>query len=177
MLVLTVIGPDRPGLVEVLSRVIAGHGGNWLESRMSRLGGEFAGIIRVEIPAAAEQALAADLSGLSAQGLTVVCRSGSAGPPAAARIAALELVGLDRPGIVRDISQALARAGANVEDLTSSCESAAMSGEPLFRAAITISLPPGCDVAAIRHELEEIAAHLLVDISLEPLDAQSVAST
>jgi len=171
MLVLTVIGSDRPGLVELVSRIIAGHGGNWLESRMSRLGGEFAGIIRVEIPAAAEPALARDLAALSAQGLIVVCRSSGTEPAAARRFAALDLVGHDRPGIVRDISQALARAGANVEELTTSCESAAMSGEPLFKAAIKIGLPDGCDIAAIRRELEQIAANLLVDISLEPLEA------
>lgn len=171
MLVLTVIGPDRPGLVELLSRVVAGHGGNWLESRMSHLGGEFAGIIRVEISAETQPALVRDLAGLSAQGLTVVCQPGCAAPAAPRRFAELDLVGHDRPGIVRDISQALARAGANVEELTTSCESAAMSGEPLFKAAIKISLPEGCDVAAIRGELEEVAANLLVDISLEPLEA------
>jgi glycine cleavage system regulatory protein len=170
MLVLTVIGSDRPGLVELVARIIAGHGGNWLESRMSRLGGEFAGIIKVEIAAASEPALARDLGALAAQGLTVVARSGGVEPSLARRFAALDLIGHDRPGIVRDISQALARAGANVEELTTSCESAAMSGEPLFKAAIKISLPEGRDVAAIRRELEEIAANLLVDISLEPLE-------
>jgi len=170
MLVLTVLGSDRPGLVELLSRVIAGHGGNWLESRMSRLGGQFAGIIRVEISPSAEPALTGELAALAAQGLTVVCRSGGEEPAAVRRLVLIDLVGLDRPGIVRDISQALARTGANVEELTSSCESAPMSGEPLFKAAIKISLPAGCDVAPIRGELEEIAANLLVDISLEPLE-------
>ena len=118
MLVLTVIGAERPGLVELLARVIAAQGGNWLESRMSRLGGEFAGIIRVEIPAAAELALNKELAGLAGQGLTVVSHSGGAEPaaPAPRRLVAVELVGLDRPGIVREISQALARAGANVEE-------------------------------------------------------------
>jgi glycine cleavage system regulatory protein len=175
MLVLTVIGSDRPGLVELVARIIAGHGGNWLESRMSRLGGEFAGIIRVEIAATAESALEQDLAALAFQGLTVVCHSSSAESPTNRRFAALDLVGLDRPGIVRDISQALARAGANVEELTTSCESAPMSGEPLFKAAIKISLPEGCDVTGIRRELEEIAANLLVDISLEPLEAPASA--
>ena len=49
-LVLTLIGSDRPGLVEAVAEVIAGHGGNWLESRMAHLAGKFAGILRVEIP-------------------------------------------------------------------------------------------------------------------------------
>ena len=170
MIVLTVIGSDRPGLVELVSRVVAGHGGNWLESRMIRLGGEFAGIIRVEIAAAAEPALKRDLAALSAQGLTVVCHSGGVEPAVARRFAVLDLVGHDRPGIVRDISQALARAGVNVEELTTSCESAPMSGEPLFKATVKIGLPEGCDMGGIRREIEEVAANLLVDISLEPLE-------
>jgi glycine cleavage system regulatory protein len=155
----------------MVARVVAGHGGNWLESRMNRLGGQFAGIIRVEIAPAAEPALTRDLAALSAEGLTVVWRSDVEEQGGTRRFAAIELVGLDRPGIVRDISQALARAGANVEELTTSRESAAMSGEPLFKAEIKISLPENCEVGAIRRELEEIAANLLVDISLEPLEA------
>ncbi len=171
MLVLTLIGTDRPGLVELISRIVAGHGGNWLESRMNRLGGQFAGIVRIEIPPAAETALDRDLAALSAQGITVVCRSSGSEPQSPLRFAAIDLIGHDRPGIVRDISQALARAGANVEELVTSCESAAMSGEPLFKAAIKISLPDRCEVAGIRRELEQIAANLLVDISLEPIEA------
>ena len=48
-LVLTLIGPDRAGLVEAVAAVVADHGGNWLESRMSRLAGQFAGILEVEV--------------------------------------------------------------------------------------------------------------------------------
>ncbi len=175
MLVLTIIGTDRPGLVEMVARIVADHGGNWLESRMSRLGGEFAGIVRVEIAPFAEAKLAAELSALSAQGLTVVCRSGGEEPKESHSYATLEFVGLDRPGIVRDISHALARAGANVEELTSTCESAAMSGEPLFKASIKIGLPEGCDVHAIRRELDEIATNLLVDVTLETLESEATA--
>jgi len=170
MLLLTLICSDRPGLVELISRIIAGHGGNWLESRLNRLGGQFAGIIRIEIPPAAQRKLESDLAALASQGLTVVCRADGPEPESPRRFAAIDLVGLDRPGIVRDISQALARAGANVEELITSRESAPMSGEPLFKAAIKISLPESCEVAPVRRELEEIAANLLVDISLEPLE-------
>jgi glycine cleavage system regulatory protein len=161
--------------VELIARIVAEHGGNWLESRMSRLGGEFAGIIRVGISADAEAALSAALSALASQGLTVVWRSSGPEPQVSKSFAALELVGLDRPGIVRDISRALARAGVNVEDLTTSCESAAMSGEPLFKANIKIGLPASCDVGAIRRELDEIATNLLVDITLDTLDAEPAA--
>src|ERR1051325_5044604 len=96
-LVMTVIGQDRPGLVESIARIVASHGGNWLESRMCRLDGEFAGILRIRVEAAQEQALQEALRGLHAQGLTVVAcpsRSGAATTPG--RTAMLELVGQDR---------------------------------------------------------------------------------
>ena len=38
-LVMTVMGEDRPGLVEALARTVSERGGNWLESRMSHLAG------------------------------------------------------------------------------------------------------------------------------------------
>src|SRR5436189_3912325 len=74
-LVMTVIGQDRPGLVESVADLVASHGGNWLESRMSRLGGQFAGILRVEVQADKEQGLVSELKALSARGLSVVVHS------------------------------------------------------------------------------------------------------
>jgi glycine cleavage system regulatory protein len=163
-LVLTIVGPDRTGLVESLARVVAEHGGNWLESRMCRLGGEFAGILRIEVPKAKQAALTAALQKLP--GLNIVVRTGEATDTAAAgRLATLEIVGSDRPGIVRDITHALARAQVNVEEFTSELSSAPMSGETLFKASARLHLPATCDLAALKHDLEKIAADLLVDVT------------
>src|SRR3990172_3417682 len=108
--VMTVIGKDRTGLVQALARVVAEQGGNWLESRMCRLGGEFAGILRVQVPAEHRDALEQALTGLS--GMTVVGRADeSAPPPPDARLASLEVVGHDRPGIVLEITRSLAAQG------------------------------------------------------------------
>lgn len=169
-LVMTVIGRDRPGIVETVARLVAEHDGNWLESRMCRLGGEFAGILRVQLPSASQARLASALEGLRTQGLTVVVAADRAVPlPASDRLAAIEFVGQDRPGIVRQISAALASQGVNVEELITECSSAPMSGESLFKARATLHLPESCDLAALRAELERIGADLLVDITLEPL--------
>ncbi|HUA37834.1 MAG TPA: ACT domain-containing protein [Candidatus Sulfopaludibacter sp.] len=172
-LVMTIIGPDRTGLVESVARVVAGHGGNWLESRMSRLGGEFAGILRIELPADKRQSLLDALQKLQGAGLTVVVRPGEGAAPAATgRRTRLELIGHDRPGIVREITHALARAGVNVEEFSSEIASAPMSGESLFKAAAQLQLPAHCDLAALKTELEKIAADLLVDVSFAELERQ-----
>ena len=168
-LVMTILGPDRTGLVESVARVVAEHGGNWLESRMCRLGGEFAGILRIELPVGKRQALIDALQALQGQGLTVVVRPGDTTATTPGRLARLEIVGHDRPGIVREITRALAGADVNVEEFSSECVSAPMSGETLFKAVARLQLPLGGDNAALKAELEKIADDLLVDISFAEL--------
>jgi len=171
-LVLTLISPDRTGLVEAVARAVAEHGGNWLESRLCRLGGEFAGILRVEIPAAKKSALLAALQKLQTHGLQIVVREDAPVPAATGQQTKLEIVGADRPGIVREITHALARAGVNVEEFSSEVASAPMSGETLFKASARLRLPEGCDLAALKNDLEKIAADLLVDVSLADFPAK-----
>jgi glycine cleavage system regulatory protein len=172
-LVMTIIGPDRTGLVESVAQVVADHGGNWLESRMCRLGGEFAGILRIELPVEKRQMLLGALQALQSRGLTVVVRPDEAAAATThGRQARLEIVGHDRLGIVRQITHALARANVNVEEFSSECVSAPMSGETLFKAAARLQLPERCDLAALKTDLEKIAADLLVDISFTELGNQ-----
>lgn len=172
-LVMTVIGPDRPGLVESVAALVTAHGGNWLESRMSRLGGQFAGILRVEVPRANEAQLVAALKALGGRGLTVVVNQDApATPGKVARLCVLELVGQDRPGIVSQIARVLADQQVNVEELETECASAAMSGETLFKARARLGIPPGADTAQVRHRLEALAEDLMVEISLEDLPTE-----
>src|SRR6266700_524455 len=168
-LVLTLIGPDRPGLVEAVAQVVAQRGGNWLESRMIHLGGQFAGILRVEVPPGQAEGLARALEGLGSSGLRVVAeRSPRAQAPGArSRVMNIELVGLDRPGLVREISQLLARLEINVEELTSDRTSAPMSGEMLFRADARVEVPAHIDAAHLRASLERLASDLTVEIRLD----------
>lgn len=165
-LVMTIIGPDRTGLVESIARAVAEHGGNWLESRMCRLGGEFAGILRVEVPSGSKAALLSALEKLQSNGLQIVVRADQpASGGAAGRQTKLEIIGADHPGIVHEISAALAKAGVNVEELSSELVSAPMSGETLFKAIVRVELPEKCDQAVLKRDLEKIAADLLVDVS------------
>ena len=167
---MTVIGKDRPGLVESVASLVSQHGGNWLESRMCRLGGEFAGILRIHVAAEQEQPLFQSLKGLQSLGLTVVVHPDRTEPAAVGRkLATLEIVGQDRPGIVKQISSALARQGVNVEELSTECASAPMSGETLFKAQARLLIPDTCNLAQLRQELEKIAGDLLVDITFQEL--------
>jgi glycine cleavage system regulatory protein len=167
-LVLTLIGPDRPGLVQAVAGIVAEHGGNWLESRMTHLAGKFAGILRAELPPERAAEAMAALSALERQGLKIVAETVARAdrePPQ--RTMDLELLGLDRPGIVREIAQLLAGSGVNVEELTTNRTSAPMSGEILFEARAHVHVPASTDVAKLRASLERVASDLMVEVKLE----------
>ncbi|HVZ75199.1 MAG TPA: ACT domain-containing protein [Polyangia bacterium] len=173
-LVLTLIGPDRPGLVQAVAGIVAEHGGNWLESRMTHLAGKFAGILRAELPPERAPAALAALAKLESQGLKIVAETvARADREAAERTMDLELLGLDRPGIVREIAQLLASCGVNVEELTTDRKSAPMSGEILFEAHAHVRVPGSADLGALRTALERIANDLMVEIKLEDRPARA----
>lgn len=159
-LILTVIGPDRPGLVRALAQSVAAHGGSWLESRMARLAGQFAGIVLVEAP----ETLLADLHALENEGLRIVVQPGTTGEAPAGERLVLEVTGNDRPGIVHDVARVLAEHGVNIEELTTGVVSGSFSGETLFKATAFVRAPDAASVAAIRAGLEYLGNEMMVDI-------------
>jgi glycine cleavage system regulatory protein len=167
-LVLTVLAADRTGLVEMLAERIAAAGGNWEESRMARLAGQFAGILLVTCEAERSDEVAAAVRALSSSGLQVTVR---ASPEAATGGGGtrfqLALTGGDRAGIIRDVSRVLAERGVNVEELESEVSSAPMSGERLFTAHARLLVPPTLALADLRASLEKLAGELMVDLSVE----------
>lgn len=166
-LVLTVLGPDRPGLVSALAARASACGANWMESNMAQLAGSFAGIVRLEIAAAKAQALETALRELETDGLRLTIARGieSAGG-AVSRGTHIELLGNDRPGIVSEISTVLARLGASIDRMETRCECASFSGDPMFRAQIDLQLPAEVSLAALRDAIEALANELMVDIKL-----------
>jgi len=167
-LVLTIIGDDKPGLVEKLAETIARHSGSWLESNMSHLAGKFAGILRVSVEESHADALVSDLQALSSILKLVVEKVSVADFVEEQRTLLLSLVGNDRPGIVKEISRALAAAHVNVEDLSSFISSAPMSGETLFNAKALLKVPVDLETSALQSQLERLADDLIVEISLAP---------
>ena len=173
-LVMTVIGADRPGLVQLVAARVADQGGNWLESRMCRLGGQFAGILRVEVPKDRRDALVNALRALEVDGLRVILHAEDGDAtgdhlPTKGSLATLELVGMDRPGILRSVSGVFATHGVNVEELASERVNAPMDGGVLFQARATVFVPETVRLAAVRSDLEKIATDLMVDLKLVPL--------
>lgn len=165
-LVVTLIGRDRPGLVNALATRAASCGANWMESSMAQLAGQFAGIARLEVDDNAVADLEAALRQLEVEGLRLSFERGLPAAPAVRREVVLELTGHDRPGIVQEISNVLARHGVSIDRLETACENASFSGEPLFRATAQLHVPAAVTLGDLRGDLEALANELMVDLAL-----------
>jgi glycine cleavage system regulatory protein len=164
--VLTVLGDDRPGLVSALSAPISEHGASWERSQLAQLGGKFAGIVVVWVPDERYDALVADLAALEARGLQIALERSHEPEPRETKGLVLELLGNDRPGIVAEISSALAEQQVSIEELTTDVRETPHAGGMLFVARAVLDAPSGADLDALRSVLEALADELMVDITL-----------
>lgn len=168
VLVLTVIGRDRPGLVGAISKAVSEHGANWEASHMARLGGQFAGILQVAVAEEKADSLIESLGSLGPAGLKVMVEKDAEHDSSEDGQAYwLELVGSDQPNIVRDISEVLAKQDVTVLELTSELTDAPVSGGHLFKMQASIRCPAGLSRADLRESLEDVANSLMVDLSLD----------
>lgn len=166
--IITFIGDDRPGLVEALSSVIENNRGNWHESRLSQLGGKFAGLVLVSLPQESGAALEAELKDLADKGLSVrVTPTSPVTSTDRGRAVTLTVLGPDRLGIVKEISHALAERQINVVEMDSHVSSAPMSAEMMFQARIDAEVPENTDLHDLQDSLDEIANHMTLEIDLE----------
>ena len=166
-LVLTVIAADKPGVVERVAHCIAERGGNWLESRMAHMAGQFAGILRVSVPTQSRQDLVNALEDLSTHGIRVLVGEGSTGQALDAKPILMTLVGNDRSGIVREITALLSKQGVNLERLSTDVRPAPMSGDPLFNAEALLRVPSTLSLETLQESLETLADDLMVELRSE----------
>ena len=169
-LLLTVIGDDRAGLVKALADVVQAHDGNWERSHLAEISGKFAGIVEVSVPQARAAELQAALRPLEGL-LEVEVHAAAARATTAGREVVVEVLGNDHPGILQAVSGALAEQGLSVAELETSTREAPMVGGQLFEARALVAVPEDFDLATLRAALEEIAAEVLVDLTLTTAEA------
>ncbi|MEM6912141.1 MAG: ACT domain-containing protein [Verrucomicrobiota bacterium] len=163
-LVMTVMAPDQPGLVEALAACLNRHGGNWQESRMAHLDGQFVGLLRVQLQPEQAPPLIASLAAL--EGVRVQVSEPSSQQQPTKETVLLEILGQDRVGIVKELSQVLSTHRVNVEELETTVENAPWSGEQLFRAKARLQVPPEQSMEELREKLQAIGSDLMVEVVL-----------
>ncbi len=167
--ILTVLGSDRPGLTQALADAVLLAGGNWLDSHLARLGGKYVGSVLVELDSLNVALLEQEIRKVDATGLRVAIVPAGDEPTASGDSLGIEVVGQDRPGIVREVTAVLARLNVNIEDFSSVTENSAWSGERLFRARARLTLPDGTTSDQLRDALEAISGEIMVDFTIQPV--------
>lgn len=169
-LAVTLIGPDRTGIIQDVANIANEHGANWLESQLANLAGQFAGIVHLQVDDAKADVLISALESLAKNGLQINARTATEGTTASGREIALELLGQDHPGIVREIAATLNGIGVSIEELATETLSASMSGEVLFKASARLVLPETLSVNDLDMRLQSISNELMIDINLDEFD-------
>ena len=163
----TVIGPNRPGIVAELSAIISAQGGNWLQSHMANLAGQFAGMVQIEVHDEKFESLRAALQSETASDVTIVIADASNTTEEPSRTVGFEIVGKDHPGIVQDITQCVVKFGGSIDVMETELFSASMSGEEMFKAQLHVRLPEKFSVEEIETALETVSQDLMMELLFE----------
>ena len=167
-LVVTVVGPDRPGLVRLVSERAGRFGANWAASRMTSLDDQFAGIVHLQVPTQNAEALSAALRALESAGLRVlIARSDAIVVPPGRRMVRLEMAGADRAGIIRDLSTSLADRGVSIEELHTELVEGVNASPRRFELKALLFVPNALSDDELRRGLDALAHEMRVDLALE----------
>ena len=163
-ILISVLGDDKPGLLDSLSEIIVLNDGDWVESNMSTVEAKFAGILRVNVPAKNSKKLMKELTS-SKLGLQIACEETAPVKISDYKSYNIELIGQNHVGIINQLSHVLTYdLKANVEGIKTEIIDASMSGEQLFKAQINLHLPTSIDERLIKDKLELIADEMMVEI-------------
>jgi len=168
-LVLTAVGPDRPGLVSEISSTVLAAGANLEDSRMAILGGEFALLVLVSGDERAMSEVETRAAALGERlGLRLLTKATTSRQAARDFLPfQIRVTGVDRPGIVQRVAALLAGRGVNVASLESRLEFAPESGTAIFILEANLQIPSALALADLRRELSRVCEEESWDYTLE----------
>jgi glycine cleavage system transcriptional repressor len=169
-LVITLAGPDRIGIVDRVTEIVLRYQGNIEESRMARLGGEFAMIMLISIPTENTAKLKEDLSDFEKDGFQILTRKTVADSEKFRGWLpyTVQVQGADHEGIINSMTHDFAARGINIESLTTGSFQAPMSGTCIFSMEAIVYLPPDFPVHEWKKEFMAIAESVNVDAEVVP---------
>jgi glycine cleavage system regulatory protein len=165
--VVTIMGPDRPGIVSLLSDRAQRHGANWAASRLGRFAQEFAGMVHFEVPRDNADALVAALQGLESTGLRLaIAKSDDTDVPGTLRSVELSLVADDRIGIVSQLTRMLAERGISIENIQTEIVRGGTAGKTTFKVHAHLLVPAALSMDILQREVGALAHEMTADLAL-----------
>lgn len=170
--VLTAVGPDRPGIVNSIAALLHQSGANIEDTRMAKLGGEFAVLMLITGTEGVLAEVLAQRQRFESLGVRCTLERTSKPPASGDGLAyRLEVSGFDRPGIVQSVSTVLTRLDINVASLSSRVVHAPLTGTPMFLLDLDLEIPRKVSLPALRRDVAEACERENLDFSLEPTRA------
>lgn len=176
-LVISAVGPDRPGIVDQFTELLAGYDANIADSRMVNLRGQFAITMLVEVPAIHAEAMLRDLPDAAAaeSSLLLVVRAADDSEEAETEFAEVsgmpyrvQVYAMDQVGLVHRITHALHLHRCNIEELNTSLHHGPHTGTPLFNIDMTVTVPQAVPLRTLKAHLEKLCDELNCDLDIEP---------
>ena len=169
--VITAVGSDRPGVVHDLTRAVLECGGNIVESRMAALGADFAMLLLVSGNWHTLARLESELKKVGQDSdLTVTIKRTELRPGREDMLPyAVDVICLDQPGIVFNLASFFSTRDIDIAELNTRSYAAAHTGAPMFAVQMTINVPAGIQIAALRDEFMEFCDQLNLDAIMEPV--------
>jgi glycine cleavage system transcriptional repressor len=173
-LVITAVGPDRPGLIGKLTAPLFEAGVNVADSRMVNLRGQFAVILLAEVPERTLDTVQEKLLTVAESlGLGLTFRGNQAQedkwPTTVGVPYRLRTYAMDQPGLVHRITDLLQRHAINVEELETRSHPRPETGAPLFSMELLMTVPGTVPVKKLRTELESLCDELNCDVEIQPV--------
>ena len=168
-LVISALGTDKPGIINALSKQAATHRCNILDTRMTVLGGEFALMMLVSGTAEDIGSLEPDLRGTAESlGLTVMLKHTSPKDTQSRNLPySVEVVALDNPGIVHEITGFFGEKSINIEEMHTGTYAAPHTGTPMFSLELTVNIPSGMSLSKLKDEFVNFCDEKNLDATIE----------
>ena len=166
-LVITALGEDRPGIVGALSETLTSRKLNIEDSRMSVLGGEFAVLMLVSgTPSSIEKFVTSIATLEEKLEMKLLVKPTESAAAAVLVPCSVEVVSIDHPGIVQDITGFFSQRHINIVKMDTHCYPAAYTGATMFALNMTIGVPADQSIARLRTEFSMLCDDLNLDASL-----------
>ncbi len=171
LLVLSAIGADRNGLVDALTKAIKEAGCNIVDSRMAVMGGEFAMLMLLSGTWDTVAKIENVFPRLERKLDLIIVSKRTAGRNTEDWIMpyAVEVVSVDKPGIVHELAHFFSSREIGIEDMYTSNYSAQRTSTPMFSLHMTIGVPANSSIAALRSEFMDFCDQLNLDAVMEPV--------
>ena len=170
-IIMTLIGTDRVGIVDRVTKRVLEHHGNIEESKMARLSGEFVMLLLISVPAPQTEKIKSSLADLKNEGFHIFLKETKTGRTAdyeGSLPYRLIVSGADHEGIINPITHFLAEKNINIESMDTSTSAAPMSGTLLFTMNAIIIVPSELSYHTWSDHLTEIADSMNVNIDISP---------